>query len=339
MVTTPSDPLLAGLSAEAARLDALKEVANIGTGHAATALSELLRQPVHITVPAVAFYALDRLPMLYRETAQVWHGVALGVDGDVRGNLLLLGDKATAGALERRMAENGIPLGARELLMEIGNILAGSFLTAVGEFTGLATRLGLPRYHNAPVDEFFEPLLEGLARPGDRALVAETLMYDREGALQMHLVLLLERAGQERLLNALKVVLEPAARAPTGPRVLVVDDAAFMRLTLSGILTRNGFEVVGEAASAEEAVWLYPDLRPDMVLMDITMPGMGGVEGVRALRRLDPHAKIIMCSAMGQRDLVLQALAAGAQDFIVKPFNEDRLVGAIRRVLGLKEKG
>ncbi|MGQ9532771.1 MAG: response regulator [Desulfotomaculales bacterium] len=131
--------------------------------------------------------------------------------------------------------------------------------------------------------------------------------------------------------------MEPAARAPTGPRVLVVDDAAFMRLTLSGLLTRHGFEVAGEAASAEEAVWLYPDLRPDVVLMDVTMPGMGGVEGVRALRRVDPNAKIIMCSAMGQRELVLQAIAAGARDFVVKPFNEERLVGAIKRVLGLKE--
>jgi len=336
-VTTQPHPSHAGLSAEAARLDALKEVANIGTGHAATALSELLRQPVHITVPAVALYDLDRLPMLYRETAQVWHGVALGVTGDLKGNLLLLGEEATVGALERRMAENGIPLGARELLTEIGNILAGSFLTAVGEFTGLTARLGLPRYHSAPVDEFFEPLLEGLTRPADRALVADTVMYDRGGALQMHLVLLLERAGQERLLGALKVKAEPRVEAPAGPRVLVVDDAAFMRLTLSGILTRHGFEVVGEAASAEEAVWLYPDLRPDVVLMDLTMPGMGGVEGVRALRRLDPHAKIIMCSAMGQRDLVLQAIAAGARDFIIKPFNEDRLVGAIKRALELKD--
>ncbi len=97
--------------------------------------------------------------------------------------------------------------------------------------------------------------------------------------------------------------------------VLVVDDTAFMRLTLRRTLERFGHEVVGEAADGEEAVQLYQELRPDLVTMDITMPKMDGITAIREIRKIDPRAKIIVCSAMGQKPMVIEALEAGAQDF------------------------
>lgn len=115
-------------------------------------------------------------------------------------------------------------------------------------------------------------------------------------------------------------------------RILVVDDALFMRVKLRDILERNGYEVVGEAASGEEAVAKYLELKPDLTTMDITMPGMDGVTAVREIRKADPTAKIIVCSAMGQQAMFIDAIQAGALDFIVKPFQEGRVLEAIRRV-------
>lgn len=116
-------------------------------------------------------------------------------------------------------------------------------------------------------------------------------------------------------------------------KILIVDDAAFMRLVLRNMLDKNGFEVVGEAANGQEAIEKYRTLTPDLVTMDITMPIMEGIEAVKQIKQLDAAAKIIMCSAMGQQIMVVQSLQAGAKDFIVKPFQEERVLESIRRVV------
>ena len=117
-------------------------------------------------------------------------------------------------------------------------------------------------------------------------------------------------------------------------RVLIVDDAAFMRMMIKDILQKNGFEVVGEASNGIEAVNLYKKERPDVVTMDITMPDMDGIEAVKEIRIFDANAKVIMCSAMGQQSMVMDAIKSGAKDFIVKPFQADRVLEAIRKVVG-----
>jgi two-component system, chemotaxis family, chemotaxis protein CheY len=116
-------------------------------------------------------------------------------------------------------------------------------------------------------------------------------------------------------------------------RVLIVDDAAFMRMMIKDILEKNGFSVVGEANNGIKAVELYKQEKPDVVTMDITMPDMDGIEAVKAIKAFDPAAKVIMCSAMGQQSMVMDAIRAGARDFIVKPFQADRVLEAIRKVL------
>jgi two-component system chemotaxis response regulator CheY len=117
-------------------------------------------------------------------------------------------------------------------------------------------------------------------------------------------------------------------------KVLIVDDAAFMRMMIKDILEKNGFEVIGEANNGLKAVELYKKEKPDVVTMDITMPDMDGIEAVKAIKSFDPGAKIIMCSAMGQQTMVMDAIRAGARDFIVKPFQPDRVLEAIRKVVG-----
>jgi two-component system chemotaxis response regulator CheY len=119
-----------------------------------------------------------------------------------------------------------------------------------------------------------------------------------------------------------------------GRTVLVCDDAIFMRAMISDILKQAGFEIVGEAETGAEAVRLYRELRPDLVTMDIIMPDMGGIDAVRAIMGEFPDAKILMCSAMGQQALVIEAVQAGARDFIVKPFQPSRVLEAVQRVLG-----
>ncbi|TDF93815.1 response regulator [Paenibacillus piri] len=117
-------------------------------------------------------------------------------------------------------------------------------------------------------------------------------------------------------------------------KVMVVDDAAFMRMMLKSMLTEEGHEVVAEAVNGVEAVAAYLSTKPDFVTMDITMPEMDGVEAVKEIRRLDPAARIIMCSAMGQKAMVVDAITAGAKDFIVKPFQKDRVIESVNKVLG-----
>jgi two-component system chemotaxis response regulator CheY len=116
-------------------------------------------------------------------------------------------------------------------------------------------------------------------------------------------------------------------------RILVVDDAAFMRMMLSDILRKAGHEVVGEAENGAVAVDKYGKLHPDLVMMDITMPEMEGIEALKHIRQADPGAKVIMCSAMGQQMMVVNAIQAGAKDFIVKPFQPERVLESISRVL------
>ncbi len=119
-------------------------------------------------------------------------------------------------------------------------------------------------------------------------------------------------------------------------KILIVDDAAFMRMMIKNILMKNGYEIVGEAENGKMAVNLYSETKPDLVTMDITMPEMDGIEAVKAIRSKDSSASIIMCSAMGQQSMVMDAIQAGAKDFIVKPFQQDRLLQAIERVLTRK---
>jgi two-component system chemotaxis response regulator CheY len=119
-----------------------------------------------------------------------------------------------------------------------------------------------------------------------------------------------------------------------GRTVLVCDDAIFMRAMIGDILRQAGFEVVGEAETGEQAVERYRELKPDLVTMDIVMPDMGGIDAVREIMKEDPDAKVLMCSAMGQQALVIEAIQAGARDFVVKPFQPSRVLEAVQRVLG-----
>lgn len=114
-------------------------------------------------------------------------------------------------------------------------------------------------------------------------------------------------------------------------RVLIVDDALFMRNMLKDIFIRAGYEVAGEAADGAEAVAAYRELRPDLVTMDIVMPGLSGIEALQEICREDPDARVVICSALGQEGLVLQAVQAGARDFIVKPFKEERVLEVVRK--------
>ncbi|HKL75930.1 MAG TPA: response regulator [Halanaerobiales bacterium] len=115
--------------------------------------------------------------------------------------------------------------------------------------------------------------------------------------------------------------------------ILLVDDAAFMRINLKNILEKAGYEVVGQAENGKEAIKKYKDLEPDLVTMDITMPEMDGIEAVKKIREINSEANIIMCSAMGQQSMVVEAIEAGAKDFIVKPFDDDRVIEAVEKAM------
>jgi len=119
-----------------------------------------------------------------------------------------------------------------------------------------------------------------------------------------------------------------------GKRILIVDDAAFMRMMIRDILTKNGYEVVGEAENGAVAINKYRELVPDLVIMDITMPEMDGIQAVKEIRKINGNSQIIMCSAMGQQAMVIESIQAGARDFIVKPFQAERVIEAVKKVLG-----
>lgn len=115
--------------------------------------------------------------------------------------------------------------------------------------------------------------------------------------------------------------------------ILIVDDASFMRMMIKDILSKNGFTILGEAENGLKAVEKYKELNPDLVIMDITMPEMDGIQAVKEIKKINSSAKIVMCSAMGQQAMVIEAIQAGAKDFIVKPFQADRVVEAVKKVL------
>lgn len=118
-----------------------------------------------------------------------------------------------------------------------------------------------------------------------------------------------------------------------GKRVLVVDDAAFMRMMIKDILTKNGYEIAGEAENGQVAIDKFKEVKPDLVTMDITMPEMDGIAAVKAILGFDSSARVIMCSAMGQQSMVIDAIQAGAKDFIVKPFQPERVLEAVSKAL------
>ena len=119
-----------------------------------------------------------------------------------------------------------------------------------------------------------------------------------------------------------------------GKNILICDDAAFMRMMIKDILSKNGYNVVGEAENGAVAVEKYSETNPDLVLMDITMPEMDGIQALKKIKEKDPSASVIMCSAMGQQAMVIESIQAGAKDFIVKPFQADRVLEAVKKVVG-----
>ena len=116
-------------------------------------------------------------------------------------------------------------------------------------------------------------------------------------------------------------------------KILVVDDAKFLRVTLGSIMKNAAHDVVGEAENGEEAIQQFKELKPDLITMDITMPIMNGIDAIKEIIRLDDTVKIVVCSAVGQKKVVVEAIEAGAKDFIVKPFNESHVLDTINRVL------
>lgn len=117
-------------------------------------------------------------------------------------------------------------------------------------------------------------------------------------------------------------------------KVLIVDDAAFMRMMIKDILTKNGYEIAAEAENGKAAVEKYKELSPDLTLLDITMPEMDGIQALKSIVAADPNANVIMCSAMGQQAMVIEAIQSGARDFIVKPFQAERVLEAVKKVIG-----
>ena len=116
--------------------------------------------------------------------------------------------------------------------------------------------------------------------------------------------------------------------------ILICDDAAFMRMMIKDILTKNGYNIAGEAENGQKAVEKYNETSPDLVLMDITMPEMDGIQALKKIKEADANACVIMCSAMGQQAMVIEAIQSGAKDFIVKPFQAERVLEAVKKVVG-----
>jgi two-component system chemotaxis response regulator CheY len=116
--------------------------------------------------------------------------------------------------------------------------------------------------------------------------------------------------------------------------ILICDDAAFMRMMIKDILVKNGYNIAGEAENGLKAIDKYTETKPDLVMMDITMPEMDGIQALKKIKALDPAANVIMCSAMGQQAMVIESIQSGAKDFIVKPFQSDRVLEAVKKAVG-----
>lgn len=114
--------------------------------------------------------------------------------------------------------------------------------------------------------------------------------------------------------------------------ILICDDAAFMRMMIKDILSKNGYNIAGEAENGLIAVEKYAEISPDLVLMDITMPEMDGIQALKKIKEMDPNASVVMCSAMGQQAMVIESIQSGARDFIVKPFQPNRVLEAVSKV-------
>lgn len=121
-----------------------------------------------------------------------------------------------------------------------------------------------------------------------------------------------------------------------GKKILICDDAGFMRMVIKNCLEQQGYDIVGEAEDGEQAITMYKILKPDLITMDITMPKISGIEALEQIIRIDSNANVLMCSAMGQQELVIRAIKLGARDFIVKPFEINRLQQAVSKILGEK---
>lgn len=117
-------------------------------------------------------------------------------------------------------------------------------------------------------------------------------------------------------------------------KIMLVDDAAFMRMMIKNALSQNGYSNFVEAQDGAEAVKKYEEEKPDLVIMDITMPNMDGLQALKKIKSADPDAKVVMCTAMGQESMVVEAIKSGAKDFIVKPFNADRIIQTVNTILG-----
>ena len=118
------------------------------------------------------------------------------------------------------------------------------------------------------------------------------------------------------------------------PGILIVDDAAFMRIVLKDIFTQAGYKIAGEATNGKESIELYKRIKPNLVIMNIVMSQMDGITALKEILSIDPQAKVIMCSAMAQQAMVIKSMQAGAKDFIVKPFQPDRIIRAVRNIIG-----
>jgi two-component system chemotaxis response regulator CheY len=116
--------------------------------------------------------------------------------------------------------------------------------------------------------------------------------------------------------------------------IMICDDAAFMRMMIKDILTKNGYNVAAEAENGARAVEKYSEVKPDLVMMDITMPEMDGIQSLKKIKEMDPSATVIMCSARGQQEMVIESIQSGARDFIVKPFQADRVIEAVKKAVG-----
>ena len=115
--------------------------------------------------------------------------------------------------------------------------------------------------------------------------------------------------------------------------ILICDDAAFMRMMIKDILVKNGYNIAGEAENDVKAAEKYQETKPDLVLMDITMPEMDGIQALKKIKAIDANASVVMCSAMGQQAMVIESIQSGARDFIVKPFQPDRVIEAVKKAV------
>lgn len=118
-------------------------------------------------------------------------------------------------------------------------------------------------------------------------------------------------------------------------RVLIVDDSAFMRKLLKNILFSAGFDIAGEAENGKQALEMYAKLKPDLVTMDVVMPEMNGIEALKEIKKMDPNAKVVMCSAVGQEQMVKAAIKLGARGYIIKPFQAPKVIEELKKVAGM----